>query len=134
MRRFAIKHLERHGTIRGTKIDADAEFRVRHSQIKQVNLKSAEEKFTDYVIYADWDLFGSSKSGVFFGTKDCVSEFASNSSNLRSLSSLWIVSSFEFGPKYRATFVMARWGLLDFVDGERSATRAAKSEACSMFV
>ena len=30
MRGLAIKRLERHGTIRGAKIDADAEFRLRH--------------------------------------------------------------------------------------------------------
>jgi hypothetical protein len=53
MRGFAIKCLERHGTIRGAKIDTDAEFRVRHPQIRQVNLKSAEEKSADYVNYAD---------------------------------------------------------------------------------
>ena len=51
MRGLAIKRLERHGTIRGAKIDADTEFRVRHPQIRQVNLNFAEEKSADYVNY-----------------------------------------------------------------------------------
>ncbi len=44
MRGVAIKRLERHGTIRGAEIDANAVFRVRHRRISQVNLNFAEEK------------------------------------------------------------------------------------------
>src|SRR5580693_3268871 len=33
MRGVALKRLEPHGTIRGAKIDADAEFRVRHRRL-----------------------------------------------------------------------------------------------------
>ena len=44
MRGFAIKRLERHGTIRGAKIDADAEFRVRHRSLSDFERK-AEDRF-----------------------------------------------------------------------------------------